>query len=262
MTPEIKPLTEQSDAELLQLFQQVSGRVGMYGAETLILRMFEISEALNARFAELRKQLSETKTEVAAVKQSVQWRTEALKDIGASRKAGWSLIADLKAQLAAANTALATERELLAAKSKDFADLCLLLKGETPPTFNAHVKAIAESAMLRVEMYESLHEMFSWNLVELLQKCQNGEATCILTAQIIEAEYQKLRDLLVKVTSAVWIPVADRTPTAADLPVLLWNAAGPKIKYSAMADSLRNQLGLTCFTHWMPAPAAPQTTQP
>lgn len=55
-----------------------------------------------------------------------------------------------------------------------------------------------------------------------------------------------------------WIKMTDRAPTEADLPVLLWNARVPKMKYTATADALRCQLGLTCFTAWRPAPEPPR----
>jgi hypothetical protein len=54
-----------------------------------------------------------------------------------------------------------------------------------------------------------------------------------------------------------WTNISNKPPTVADLPILLWNSAVPKVKYTATEDALRSQLVLTCFTHWMPAPPDP-----
>lgn len=50
------------------------------------------------------------------------------------------------------------------------------------------------------EQYKKAGELFSADLVELLSRCQQGYATCIFTAQIIEAETEKLRARLAEVT--------------------------------------------------------------
>jgi hypothetical protein len=88
---------------------------------------------------------------------------------------------------------LATEQELRQAAQQDFADLCAFLRGAPPQTYRLHVKEVADKALALVNSYDRAHRLFDVNLVELLQRCQNGEATCIYTAQIIEAELDKLR---------------------------------------------------------------------
>jgi hypothetical protein len=60
-----------------------------------------------------------------------------------------------------------------------------------------------------------------------------------------------------KASPTPWIHFDERRPTEADLPILLWNFAVPKMKYTATPDALRSQLGLTCFSAWMPAPPPP-----
>ena len=44
------------------------------------------------------------------------------------------------------------------------------------------------AAKMTADQYERAHRLFDGNMVELLMRCQNGEATCIFTAQIIEAK--------------------------------------------------------------------------
>ena len=57
-------LAPMSNDELLELYQQISSRVGMYNTEVLIQRMFEIRKKLNRRMGEL----AEAKAEVARLK--------------------------------------------------------------------------------------------------------------------------------------------------------------------------------------------------
>jgi len=59
-------------------------------------------------------------------------------------------------------------------------------------------------------------------------------------------------------TKTDWIKMTDRRPTEQDLPILLWNDRVPKAKYCSTNNVLRCQLGLTCFSHWMPAPEPPR----
>jgi hypothetical protein len=54
----IKQLSEMTDEELIELHQQISGRVGAYHTEVLIARMFEIRSVLKDRFEMIRAELA------------------------------------------------------------------------------------------------------------------------------------------------------------------------------------------------------------
>jgi hypothetical protein len=48
-----------------------------------------------------------------------------------------------------------------------------------------------DAARMRLDAYERAHRDFDHDILALLQRCQNGEATCMFTAQVIEAEMTK-----------------------------------------------------------------------
>ena len=75
-TPTIKPLVEQTDAELLELYQQISGRVARYNTEVLIERMFEIRRELDGRLTALRARLATTEQELTNYKLGFASQTE------------------------------------------------------------------------------------------------------------------------------------------------------------------------------------------
>lgn len=54
------------------------------------------------------------------------------------------------------------------------------------------IEDVTTAANIRVEQFEKAHENFDTRIVELLVRCQSGQATCILTAQIIAAEIAAL----------------------------------------------------------------------
>jgi hypothetical protein len=51
-----------------------------------------------------------------------------------------------------------------------------------------------DAAWSMVHQYDQAHCDFDHDILALLQRCQNGEATCMFTAQVIEAEIKKLQD--------------------------------------------------------------------
>jgi hypothetical protein len=60
------------DDELLELYQQISGRVSMYNTEVLIERMFELRGVLRARFSDLRAQLTAAQDELAETRKQLE----------------------------------------------------------------------------------------------------------------------------------------------------------------------------------------------
>lgn len=61
------------------------------------------------------------------------------------------------------------------------------------------IEDVLTAANLRVEQFEKAHENFEPRIVELLERCQSGQATCIFTAQIIENERDQATALLAAV---------------------------------------------------------------
>lgn len=61
----------------------------------------------------------------------------------------------------------------------------------TDDTLNA-IEACVKTSQQRMERYDAAHKLFHVDLVELLHRCQIGDATCIYTASVIEAERAKL----------------------------------------------------------------------
>lgn len=55
---------------------------------------------------------------------------------------------------------------------------------------------------MRCEQYDRAHALYDVNLIELLHRCQNGDATCAYTASIVEAEATKLRTIIENLVKA------------------------------------------------------------
>lgn len=71
-------LAPMSNDELLELYQQISSRVGMYNTEVLIQRMFEIRKELNRRMSELAEAKALTVRQLFTI-QELRARVEKLK---------------------------------------------------------------------------------------------------------------------------------------------------------------------------------------
>lgn len=65
-SPTPNDLPAMTTPDLLELYQQISGRVSMYNTEALIQRMFAIRAELNGRFATLLRELTEARAQLEA----------------------------------------------------------------------------------------------------------------------------------------------------------------------------------------------------
>lgn len=78
--------------------------------------------------------------------------------------------------------------------------IAIELFGDRNNITDAQCEIGVKSSIITARRYERAHNSFNSNILELLQRCQNGEATCIFTAQIIEEGTERLKVDLSRLT--------------------------------------------------------------